>query len=170
MIHGGYAKSTIKILFPLLLNDIIHIPSPMRLLRLVNGKRCEFCNTKRVNHVRPGFGVFTSMTCLTKNGDKTLTSILIPSYCFEGFENPRNNLVRKHRRIDLRLSNSSCCVWHADRTATIAAVVGSSTSSSSEGGGGGGNEKIGPLVTIYDVNAIVKDVDGSCSIDEYLKK
>jgi hypothetical protein len=43
MIHGGHALQSIKELSKWMNNYSIHPPSPLRLLRLVNGKRCEFC-------------------------------------------------------------------------------------------------------------------------------
>ena len=41
--HGGYAMKSVQNLAVLMLKKAIYPPSAMRLLRLANGKRCEFC-------------------------------------------------------------------------------------------------------------------------------
>lgn len=61
LLHGGHAKSTIQKIAPLMKTHSIFVPTPLRLLRLVNGKRCErldYCG-RRVNHVR----VFANFYC-----------------------------------------------------------------------------------------------------------
>jgi len=68
MIHGGHAKSTVSELYKLVQLMSIYVPSSLRLLRLVNGKRCEFCFQSRVNYVRSDVGVFACWTCLTRRG------------------------------------------------------------------------------------------------------
>ena len=65
LVHGGHAKSTMEVLFALTSKHAMHIPSPLRLLRLVNGKVCEFCLYDKVNHARPGIGVFACWACVT---------------------------------------------------------------------------------------------------------
>ena len=65
LIHGGHAKKSMEELFALMKNHSIHIPSALRLLRICNGKYCEFCLQDKVNHVRPGFGVFACWDCVT---------------------------------------------------------------------------------------------------------
>jgi hypothetical protein len=67
MIHGGNPKQNILELYPLMKDQSIHVPSPVRLLRLVNGKKCEKKNCRaKVKHVRPGTGVFLCWDCLTR--------------------------------------------------------------------------------------------------------
>ena len=68
LIQNGRGKQTLDELQKLLSDKSIHPPSALRLLRLVNGKRCEICNRRKVNHVRPGIGVFSCWTCLTERG------------------------------------------------------------------------------------------------------
>jgi hypothetical protein len=65
MIHGGHAGMTTNNLLPLMKKGKIHIPSPLRLLQLVNGKRCEFCFNHKVNFVRPEYGVFACWSYTT---------------------------------------------------------------------------------------------------------
>ncbi len=65
LIHGGHAKKTMEELYNLMKMHSIHPPSPLRLLRLANGKRCEFCLQSGTNHVRPGLGVFACWDCVS---------------------------------------------------------------------------------------------------------
>ena len=58
IMQGGNVKTSVKELYDLLKKNAIHAPSALRLLRLVNGKCCEVCHSRRVNHVKSGFGVF----------------------------------------------------------------------------------------------------------------
>ena len=61
---GKNAKATIRNVLALYEQGKIHKPSPMRLLRLANGKRCEFgppCDTpdaRKVVKTRPDWGLF----------------------------------------------------------------------------------------------------------------
>lgn len=48
MFHGGKAYRTIEIMYSLMAKRAIYPPSPLRLLRLIFGKRCEFCNNDPV--------------------------------------------------------------------------------------------------------------------------
>eukprot|EP00580_Thalassiosira_gravida_P017023 CAMPEP_0201668484 /NCGR_PEP_ID=MMETSP0494-20130426/19676_1 /ASSEMBLY_ACC=CAM_ASM_000839 /TAXON_ID=420259 /ORGANISM="Thalassiosira gravida, Strain GMp14c1" /LENGTH=588 /DNA_ID=CAMNT_0048148885 /DNA_START=109 /DNA_END=1872 /DNA_ORIENTATION=- len=65
LIHGGHAMKTMDELHALISSRSIHVPSPMRLLRLACGKVCEFCISAKVNHVRPSLGVFACWECVT---------------------------------------------------------------------------------------------------------
>eukprot|EP00581_Thalassiosira_minuscula_P009951 CAMPEP_0183708928 /NCGR_PEP_ID=MMETSP0737-20130205/5083_1 /TAXON_ID=385413 /ORGANISM="Thalassiosira miniscula, Strain CCMP1093" /LENGTH=557 /DNA_ID=CAMNT_0025936891 /DNA_START=115 /DNA_END=1788 /DNA_ORIENTATION=+ len=65
LIHGGYAKKSMEELHLLMNVHSMHVPSPLRLLRISNGKSCEFCHGCKVNHVRPGIGVFGCWDCVT---------------------------------------------------------------------------------------------------------
>ena len=49
LIHGGNPKKTMEELYALMRAHSMHIPSPLRLLRLVNSKTCEFCLTSGTN-------------------------------------------------------------------------------------------------------------------------
>lgn len=63
LIQGGPSKTTMTELYNTLSMKCIPVPAPLRLLRLANGKRCEFCNRVRVNHIRPNVGVFSCSEC-----------------------------------------------------------------------------------------------------------
>lgn len=57
LMQGGHAKKSMERLVRLIEQRCIWTPSPPRMLRLVNGKRCERCNRGRVNLVSESFGV-----------------------------------------------------------------------------------------------------------------
>ena len=67
LLHGGHAKTTMELLAPLMKSHSIFVPTPLRLLRLVNGKRCERgrCSAK-VNHIREGYANFYCWECHTE--------------------------------------------------------------------------------------------------------
>lgn len=66
LFHGGRPRATIEDLVPLMENEQIHPASPLRLLRLVNAKRCECCNITAVAEASIGrYGVaFCRRRCL----------------------------------------------------------------------------------------------------------
>lgn len=67
---GGYSMISMNELYKVMKSRSIHPPSPLRLLRLSVGKKCEIClnelNKKRARHVRKGFGLFVCWHCTTK--------------------------------------------------------------------------------------------------------
>lgn len=75
IMHGGNAKRTLSELYDLLKKDSIHMPSPLRLLRLVNGKQCEVCVTRKVNHANQGYGIFLCASCLIDGSEKHTVKI-----------------------------------------------------------------------------------------------
>ena len=50
MLSGGYASISAKNLVQLVRKRSIFVPSPIRMLRLMNGKRCEKCVSKTFFH------------------------------------------------------------------------------------------------------------------------
>ena len=64
MMTGGRPKENIERLVSLIAMKRIWIPTPQRMLRLVCGKHCERCNTRQVNLVSDGFGVFFCACCI----------------------------------------------------------------------------------------------------------
>jgi hypothetical protein len=66
LISGGHAKRTASEIIELALKrKTLYLPTPLRLLRLVNGKTCETENcTALVKHIRPGYGLFFCWSCL----------------------------------------------------------------------------------------------------------
>ena len=131
LIHGGYAKQIIEELHVLMSKESLFVPSPCRLLRLVNGKRCEFCSKNRVNHVHPGLGVFACWDCVTrgltkpwKTSCKTICFCLLPLplrfisklllVYFICFGLNRGALSKKSRSLSRYPYPSTCCyecIW-----------------------------------------------------------
>lgn len=67
LFQGGHAKTSMERLVPLIKRRCIWTPSPIRMLRLVNGKRCERCNQERVNLVSDSYGTFFCFHGCTKD-------------------------------------------------------------------------------------------------------
>ena len=64
LFHGGKAKRSLQNLYKQMLLEAIYIPNALRLLRIINGLRCEFCNENKVQFSRPQFPVFACWFCL----------------------------------------------------------------------------------------------------------
>lgn len=62
--YGKYPKRSMIEIEKLMKNYSIHVPSPMRLLRLACGTLCEVCFQNKVNFVRPNYGLFVCFDCL----------------------------------------------------------------------------------------------------------
>lgn len=75
------AKDTLTELYGLLKCRAIHNPSPMRVLRLVNGRLCEVCLKNKVIYPsrgqarRHGYGVFLCETCMYRGDDSCLKGL-----------------------------------------------------------------------------------------------
>jgi len=89
LIHGGYAYTTIEKLYPLYRNKSIYPSSALRLLRLVNGKRCEFCHKEKVRHARTGFGIFSCSRCFNQ-------LIIVANHPFEALDPFK---LLRHKRV-----------------------------------------------------------------------
>jgi hypothetical protein len=144
MIHAGHAGHTIEELYELIKCRSIHIPSPLRLLRLINGKRCEICNKKQVHYVRPGYGVFACWPCTTKGG---LTKAWNKTWVRYTKDPAPFDAVFRHPRVSMSEYGSKNYMWAEPRTDAT-------------------NESIGPLVCLNDVDQIVRHEQG---IEDYLE-
>ena len=161
LIHGGNAKKTMEELYALMSNHSMHIPSPLRLLRLANGKYCEFCPAK-TNHVRPGVGVFACWDCLvsgsnnrwnsygryhrnkkSNSGDVKLTKAWKTSWARYGKKRSIYHSILHHPRVASKGYSSNHYFWLGHRTDVS-------------------GESIGPL-------AIWDDVDNLCEYYDKLK-
>ena len=159
LIHGGHAKKTMEELYALMSNHSIHVPSPLRLLRMANGKVCEFCQRDRVNHVRPGIGVFACWDCVTNGrGDvapPALTKTWKTSWVRYTNNQERYNAIFGHRRVASSLYGSKYFLWSEHRT-------------------DGSGERVGPIVAWDDVDRLCNHfrsadkVLDDVGIDEYL--
>ena len=92
MYSGGRPLASIKNIYRFMTTKSAYIASPLRLLRLCNGRRCEFCNNTKTDEiteykgkdvsnskpavVRPHLNVFACIACLTvhRNEHFCLTS------------------------------------------------------------------------------------------------
>jgi len=115
LIHGGNAKKTMEELYNMMKNRSIHVPSPLRLLRLANGKRCEFCVNKSVNSLYNGLniGAFSCWECLTK-GDDPLTKAWKTSWA-RYWRNPVYQKILNHPRVAFRDKSKGKFLWIQDR-------------------------------------------------------
>jgi len=64
MFGGSRQYRCIQLLQKLMMKRAIYPPSPLRLIRLVNGKRCKFCNNDANQNVRTMTGVYTTSSRL----------------------------------------------------------------------------------------------------------
>lgn len=69
MMAGGYTATSLERMMWPIWNEMIWIPSPQRLLRLVCGKRCEKC-CKPTRYVSPCIGMFLCTKCRLKYTEK----------------------------------------------------------------------------------------------------
>ena len=101
MMHGGHAKQSMERLARLMEKRCIWIPSPLRLLRLVNGKRCENCTQGRANLVNADFGVFFCWNrCITRTFSKKVNI------------NPKWSPYVRHPRVAKAEYYSNAYVWN----------------------------------------------------------
>lgn len=61
MVQSSHSKTTVERIAQQA--ELIYVPSPQRLLRLTNGKRCERCRENKVNHVFGNSGLFLCQEC-----------------------------------------------------------------------------------------------------------
>lgn len=169
MIHGGHGATTIKELYKLMKDCSIHIPCPMRLLRLINGKRCEVCFRNKVNHVRPKTGVFACWICLTGEESSVFasnhTSHALPRQQQPLTRSHRTNLVKyrknkkyeaifTHPRVACNSYTKETYVWNRKRAALP-------TTGDDET-----EEWIGPLVCYNDIDRMANE--SNRDIDTYI--
>lgn len=162
MIHGGHAKKSMEEMYALMSNHSIHVPSPLRLLRISNGKICEFCLQAKVNHIRPGIGVFACWDCVT-NGEYDL-SVCPPRRVSFSLTTP----YKREGRAKIIV------IFQHDRVA--ASQYGRNYYAWSRPQSDRAGERVGPIVASRDVNVMAihfgrdtvdEMIDGG--IDKYLE-
>mmetsp|Transcript_17989 Transcript_17989/g.39328 ORF Transcript_17989/g.39328 Transcript_17989/m.39328 type:complete len:568 (-) Transcript_17989:678-2381(-) len=147
LIHGGHAKQTCEELHNLMSNKAMHVPSPLRLLRLINGKRCEFCVANKVNHVRPCIGVFACWDCVTQRG---LTKAWNTSWVRHRRNQARYDAILNHPRVATNTYGDKEYMWLHRYNVT--------------------GEKIGPVVTFGDVDRMFDHVREGGGVDDYIEE
>lgn len=131
MMQGGHSKTSMERLIPLIEKRCIWIPSPLRMLRLVNGRTCERCCTGRVHLVSENYGVFFCFHgCIQHTSTKGVA-----------FNNKWSSFLVDQPRIAKAAYSSSAYIWI--RPYTDAA-----------------NERVGPLVSMVEIERIMQG-DGS---------
>jgi len=141
LIHGGHAKKTMEELYNMMSTHSIHVPSPLRLLRLANGKRCEFCNNKSVNSLYSGLNIaaFSCWDCLAK-GDDPVTRAWKTTWS-RYWRNPVYRAIFDHPRVAFRDKSKGKFLWIKDRLDAK------------------GN-KFGPIVRWKDIDDMANSSDG----------
>ena len=142
IMHGGHAKRTIEELYKLMSVGAMHIPSPLRLLRLVNGKICECCSRESVNFVRPCTGIFACWTCTT---DRGLTKGWNTTWVRHRKNAEKYNAIFNHPRVA-----------HNEYTYKNYMVTRPMKAA---------GERIGPIVTFDHVDKMVAH---QCGLDDYI--
>jgi len=145
LIHGGHAHQTMVELHKLMQNKALHIPSPLRLLRLVNGKRCKRCNQSKVNFVRPCVGVFACWDCTTTS----LTKPWKMTWARYRDHTDEYDAIFDHPRVATNTYGSQHYMW---------AIPGRDNS----------GELIGPLVTLGHVDRMFECAQRGGNLDTYL--
>lgn len=101
MMQGGHSKTSMERLVPLIEKRCIWIPSPIRMLRLVNGRTCERCCRGRVHLVSDHYGVFFCFHgCIQNNSTKGVA-----------FNNRWSPFLVDQPRIAKSAYSSSAYIW-----------------------------------------------------------
>ena len=72
MLNGGRSMKSLENLYYLMNTRSIYIPNPLRILRIINGRSCEFCVEKGCHYLRPQFGVYSCWDCLRERQNNSL--------------------------------------------------------------------------------------------------
>lgn len=72
IVKGGHASKTVQLMLTSVFEQqTVYLPSPVRLLALCVNRSCEAPNcVRRVNHVRPHFGLLLCWECLCRGNHK----------------------------------------------------------------------------------------------------
>lgn len=104
MMQGGLPKMSIERLVHPMRSASIYPPSPLRLMRMLNGKRCEVCfddpNKARTNmprHIRDGHGTFTCWSCC-----RDLTGFVYKMPHFSGLYEQETDFILNNPRTNAK--------------------------------------------------------------------
>lgn len=127
MMTGGYTAESLNRVISPIRDQMIWIPSPQRLLRLVSGKRCEKC-CRSTRFVSPCTGLFLCSKCTVENTKQVYRGKAMNPYLdsIRVQRVPRKGPRSRHRFL-------------------IKAPMTDTT-----------GEKIGPLVTLQDIDLMMK--------------
>lgn len=131
MMQCGHSKTSMERLVPLIEQRCIWTPSPIRMLRLVNGRTCERCNKGRVHLVSDNYGVFFCFHgCIQDTSTKGVA-----------FNNKWSPFLVDQPRIAKAAYSSSAYIWirpYSDAS----------------------GERVGPLISMVEMERIIRG-DGS---------
>jgi len=139
IVMEGRYQTSIQSMIKLLQEQKIFHPSPLRLLRIANGRRCEFPNCDaKVRVVRPSFGLFICRKCATRAGITCAIS-------------------QDEFRTDLMLIQHHRTARGEHRGKIVLIMKPFFTSD---------DERAGPLVTRHDIDRLLEQ---QCSIEEHVE-
>ena len=170
MCKNGNVHKTMDVMLELMTDKSIWIPSPLRLLRLINGRRCEFCNTKKTTYIRKLFGVFACGECMSLTGENKMIlkeGKLVHewSWICNIYGNPNNSNGRIALMNPVRLHPRVTVSWDEKKFHKIKLWAGKQRDAS--------GEMIGPLVTLagfINVCDYVFERKSFSLIDHYLER
>lgn len=98
---GGGARDCMKAINDLMARSAIHGPSPLRLLRLVNCKRCEFCNAKQLVQSESVWrlGVFGCRACLEDRTVAASDPLGDKAWVSDWSKDAYYDVALRHRRV-----------------------------------------------------------------------
>ena len=158
-------RRSIEILYTLTSVGSIHPPSVLQTLRLLNARRCEFCNVNAVKHVRDSYGVAACWDCTEE-----CTSAVATRYPNERrhyietddvIRNPRvaSRFRKKIRRTYSPVPFNTANSYYVWKRRIILQSVFSE----------GGTERAGPIVILEDIRKFVESFRRPDEIEEYME-
>mmetsp|Transcript_26066 Transcript_26066/g.55013 ORF Transcript_26066/g.55013 Transcript_26066/m.55013 type:complete len:427 (-) Transcript_26066:95-1375(-) len=149
-------RKSMDALYTLTRQNSIHVPSPLRILRIATGNRCEICNSKNNTIASWSFGMFACWNCVSSNADTSLSKPWDTKWVRYGRNQDRYDAVLSHPRNGVsKMYGRKYYVWreHCE-------IAG---------------EKVGPILAWEDVDAVVNTMNDATSlagciakVDEYL--
>ena len=154
------SRKSMDELYNLMSECKIHIPSPLRLLRIATGNKCEFCLATRIRSVSSwSNGVFACWNCITskrKYGGCCLSKAWNTGYVRYGKNsNIYDCVLNLPRNVISQQYGKKYYLWAERRTVT--------------------GELVGPIIAWEDIDGMVNSImnnmgkaDSSISADDYI--
>jgi hypothetical protein len=130
----------------------IHPPSPLRLLRIALGKRCEFCQCHHNTLAAWSFGMFACWKCVSERGSDSLSKVWNTAWVrYKRNESKYDSVINHPRNAISTLYGRKYYIWSDHRT-----VAG---------------EKVGPIMAWEDIDGAVDYMeDSDQSAGDYIQK
>jgi len=142
-------------LYRLMSSNSIHIPSPLRILKITTGNKCEICNSRHNTMASWSFGMFACWQCVSERND-CLSKAWNTSWVRYGRNKDKYDVAITHPRNAIsKLYGKKYYIMEDNRVVS--------------------GEKVGPIVCWKDIDAIVEYMGNSKSseyiqkVDEYLE-